>query len=165
MRLRVFAITCLLGAPVFAGGAWLSFADPKSSTDPLAAGALTTVKLVSPAGKTLDTVEISGTADGLVDGERVSVPIGIEKLSTPGLRAIRWRPASQGQWVLAFNVRIAPNGPGVVAVVKARSDGVKDQLVPLNLGLSWKSTLIESAFTSAKPLDAAVLPGGWRFPQ
>jgi|SRR5579862_2451501 len=165
MRLRALMIACLFGAPVFAGGAWLSFNDPKTSADPLAVGALTTVKLVVLSGEK-EFTEITGAAEGLVDGQRISIPLVLEKLSRPGSRSVCWKPPAAGQWVLAFAVRIGPKGnPGMAAVVKVNSDGVKRQLVLLNLGLSWTPLLIDSAFTGAVPTKAAVLRGAWRVPE
>jgi hypothetical protein len=155
---------CLFGAPVFAGGGWLSFNDPKTCADPLAAGAITTVKLVMLTGER-EFAGITGTAEGLVEGKRISTPLVLEKLSTPGARAIYWKPPVQGQWVLAFKIieGVGPQSAGnVVAVVKVNSDGVKTQTVPLYLGASWLPELVESAFSGLAP---ATFPGEWRVPE
>ena len=110
--------------------------DPSQAT-----GAPTTIRLARLDGKTLDTIEIAGTAEGLLDGRRVSLPLVIEKLDTPGVRAIRWERPNTGQCVLALSVYNGLTEWGSAAVVKVEPNGVKPQSVPFNLGASWMDAL------------------------
>jgi hypothetical protein len=167
MRLRIslvlFFLTCV---PLFGGGAWISFADPQAAGEPSATGAVTVIRVIRGDGKTLDTVEVAGTAEGLVDGRRVSLAIVTEKLSTPGVRAIRWERPTAGQWVLTFNIYNDPNELGLAAVVRVGPNGVKPQTVLLSLGSGWTDALIDNAFSGTQPYAVALLPrGAWRNPE
>jgi hypothetical protein len=70
----------------------------------------------------LDTAQISGTADGIVDGARVSAPVTLSAATSPGVYVVS--PAwSQGQgvWVVTLSATcgsaragaIVPIGPGI----------------------------------------------------
>lgn len=171
MRLRVLMAACLFGAPVFGGGAWLSFSDPAIAADPLAAGALTTFQLgLWQRGKT-EFTKLTVTAEGLVDGKRVSIPLTVEKLSAQAARAVFWKPPSEGTWALALEIHAEgfqnPNGREFVmaAAVKVGPDGVKEQLIPLNWSVGWLPDLIDSALTGSVPVLSPRNIYTWRVPE
>jgi hypothetical protein len=45
--------------------------------------------------------KVTGTAEGLVAGQRLSVPLTL-KATVEGVYAIEWQPPGEGTWVLAF---------------------------------------------------------------
>jgi hypothetical protein len=55
-------------------------------------------------GGRIRNARIIGTAEGLVDGHRVSQALILMSLSTPGLYAVRWKRPASGVWVLSFIV-------------------------------------------------------------
>jgi hypothetical protein len=104
--MKVLTITLQLAAfaaiagPSFAGGVFLSIGNPSAVGDPAAQGALATVRVLNDVGTSMQDVKIMGTAEGLVDGRRVTMPLRFDKLSVPGLSAIWWEQPKHGTWVL-----------------------------------------------------------------
>jgi hypothetical protein len=142
MRFARIAIFLVLPVRLFGGCAlFLDLGNPSAVNDSIARGALVTVRLfncfgISEEGRGIpfrrkDAV-LRGTAEGIVNGHRVSMPLRIVKLAVPGLSAIWWKQPTEGVWIL--NLLIADAGPyfiggkvqtllGVLVVV--RSDGVE----------------------------------------
>ncbi len=72
-----------------------------------------------------------GTAEGLVDGKRRSLPLSIQKTNTPGVFAVRADLPEQGTWIVA--VTIADGEATATALVTlSRSGEVRDVQVPSN---------------------------------
>jgi hypothetical protein len=69
------------------------------------------------------TVTISGTAEGIVNGRRESVPLRLVALETPGVYAIP-RVWEQGRWVLKLSGHCAERKTVAAAIVPLGSDGV-----------------------------------------
>ena len=56
MRFRgLLMIALLTFAPLFGGGAWISFINAQAIRDPFASGAITIIRLIRLDGKTLDS--------------------------------------------------------------------------------------------------------------
>lgn len=118
-RIPHVVILMALGAPVFAGcGLYLDFGNPAASSDLAARGAFATVRLFNCFGESREgptvkginvpfpkaTATMSGTAEGIVSGHRVSVPLKIVKLANPGMSAVWWDAPKEGAWVLRLLV-------------------------------------------------------------
>jgi len=105
-------------SPALAGGFQLSVETPAASADPQ----LTNVVLIArtygchqPAD-----AKLSASAEGLIDGERRSLPLELRSIAS-GVFAIRQQWPSEGKWVLALTgsyngmtssvlVELGPNG-------------------------------------------------------
>jgi len=136
LQLAAFAA---IAAPSFAGGVFLSLGNPKAVSDPGAKDAIATVRVLNDVGAIMQNVKITGTAEGLVDGRRVTMPLRFEKLSMPGLSAIWWEQPKHGTWVLNISasddscVRCGVDGYVhlfTFDVIPVRSDGVRPQVKP-----------------------------------
>lgn len=104
LRPRTLILWAVLGAPLLCGAdCTLDFGNPAAQKEPAAAGALTTVRILDKDGRVQDW-PLTGTAEGLVNGQRVSMPLEIVKLPGPGLRAVKWSKPSDGVWVLSLRV-------------------------------------------------------------
>jgi hypothetical protein len=142
MRFSRFAILIVLSARLFGGcGLFLDLGNPSAASDPVAHGAFVTVRLFNCFGASREgskapfpreTAVVSGTAEGIVNGHRVSAPLRIVKLGTPGLSAVWWEQPREGVWVLSF--LIADAGPYFIggklqtvlgALVAVRRSGVE----------------------------------------
>ena len=115
----VWAVLVLLAAPLMGGcGLFLEVGNPEATGDPRTREAFTTVRLFNCFGEspgsstarypTLSTT-VNGTAEGLVFGERTSVPLRIVKLAAPGVFAVHWEMPGDGVWLL--NLQINDAGP------------------------------------------------------
>jgi hypothetical protein len=47
--------------------------------------------------------DITGTAEGLVNGKRQSVRLDIKRLPQAGMYAVRWQKPAQGEWALVIS--------------------------------------------------------------
>lgn len=120
IRFRFSLITALslgLASMASAGGFWISIQNPSTVHDAAAKNAVVLVRADgchNPAD-----AAITGTAEGLVNGVRRSIPLKLEPVSQPGTFAVAPQWPSDGVWVLKFNanylgrdagalVRIAP---------------------------------------------------------
>jgi hypothetical protein len=138
LSLRLAAVAAI-ATPSFAGGVFLSIGNPIAVSDPAAQGALATVRVLDCVGKNWQDVKIMGTAEGLVDGRRVTMPLRFEKLSVPGLSAIWWEQPKHGVWVLNISasddscVRCGVDGYVhlfTFDAIPVRSDAVRPQIKP-----------------------------------
>jgi hypothetical protein len=46
--------------------------------------------------------ELTGTAEGIVNGRRQTMPIDIRRLTQTGMYAVRWQKPAQGTWMLVI---------------------------------------------------------------
>lgn len=85
---------------LMAGGFYLESGNPQANQEAQKANAVLIVRAVgchNPAD-----AQVTGTAIGVVDGERRSIPLKLTKLSTPGAYAIAAQWPAQGRWALEF---------------------------------------------------------------
>ncbi len=104
----------LFAAPLFGGcGLYLDLGNPQASGDPAASNAFITMRVFNcigamEAGNEISYpapgLAISVTAEGLVEGHRLSVPLRVRKLREPGLSALYWARPEAGSWALNVTV-------------------------------------------------------------
>jgi hypothetical protein len=99
--LYVSAASLLLAGAAAAGPPWISIEYPANPHDPIARGAFMTVRTYHHGD--LIGYELSGTAEGLVNGQRRSMRLDIRRMSQPGTYAVHWRKPAQGNWVLVVS--------------------------------------------------------------
>ena len=103
-----------------AGGFWLETGNPQASPEARAANAVLVIRAIgchNPA-----EADVTGTAIGIVDGKRVSKPLKLVKLSTPGAYAVARQWPAEGPWALQF---VATTGDLVTsAIMPANGDDV-----------------------------------------
>jgi len=105
------------GQWALAGGFFLTLGNPVAANAPQAKGA---VLVVRPDGcHEPAKARITGTAEGLVNGARRSVPLKLIALPTPGVYAVNREWPAEGVWVVnltgvnlgATTSAIVPIGP------------------------------------------------------
>ena len=103
--IRKLAIATILSAVVvttaIAGPPWIAIEYPVNPHDPNTRGAFCTVRTYHHGD--LMSYEISGTAEGLVNGKRESVRLDIRRLPQAGMYAVRWQKPAQGNWALVIS--------------------------------------------------------------
>ena len=84
-----------------AGGFWISIQNPSTVKDAVARNAVVLIRADgchNPADAT-----VTGSAEGLVNGVRRSIPLKLEPVSQPGTYAVAPQWPADGVWVLKFN--------------------------------------------------------------
>ena len=125
MRLLLFLSVVGLATPLFGGcGMFMDLGSPLAASDPAAHAAFVTVRIfncfgaagmpsIGPRGEKIDqegaypreNAVVTVTAEGLVDGRRISLPLRVVKLTIPGLSAVYWeKKPGKGTWVLNFSI-------------------------------------------------------------
>ena len=112
--------TLVLAAQLAAGGFWAVLGNPDASTEARSMHAVVTVKLVGCHQP--ENVKIAGTAIGIVDGRRQSIPLKFTRLSEPGMYALTRQWPGEGKWVIQI---VATRDTAVTStLVGAGPDGV-----------------------------------------
>jgi hypothetical protein len=106
---------------------WLSIESPVNPFDPTARGAAFLVHAVFREGQA-QLSDISGTAEGLVDGSRRSIALRFDTTGRPGVFAVRRQWPSDGTWLL----RIALQHTTAIVTLD-RSGNVASVRVPTEL--------------------------------
>lgn len=136
--LRRFALVAGLSLAVsgsaLSGPPWIAVEYPVNPHDPATRGAFMTIRTYHHGD--LIGYELTGTAEGLVGGRRQSTKLNIQRLSRPGVYAVRWQKPAEGNWVLmitstrdgnhAASVMVSVDGRGRVASVTVPSDPIEN---------------------------------------
>jgi hypothetical protein len=100
-------------APLVAGPPWISIEYPVNPFDRTTRGAHLLVHAYyhgTPVG-----YPVSGTAEGMVDGERRTITLRFETTSRTGVYALRKQWPSEGTWTLVITVTQGDHDRGGVA--------------------------------------------------
>lgn len=125
------AFVLTLAATALAGPPWVSIELPANPYDRLTRGAIALVRTYHH-GVPMQ-IQARGTAEGLVDGERVSLPLELVATSAAGVYALRGAIPDDGSWVLV--VRAGDENYPVTAIVDLGPGGaVRAVEVPLRGG-------------------------------
>lgn len=108
-------------APVLAGMPVLMIGNPEASAQARSIHAVLTVK---PGGCLApDSTTVTGTAAGIVNGKRRSIPLKLTPLPEAGLYAVTLQWPAEGKWVLQFTATDGTRTAG--ALVPAGPNGVE----------------------------------------
>jgi hypothetical protein len=110
----------VLTSPAFAGPPWISVELPVNPYGEGTRGALCLIHVYHHGD--IAYYPITGTAEGLVNGQRQSAKVDIRETSMPGVYAVRYQAPAQGTWMLA------------VSIGKGKDMGEATALITLNGG-------------------------------
>ncbi len=96
----ITALTLVASAIAIAGPPWIAIEYPANPHDPGTHGALLTVRTYHHSE--LMSYQLSGTAEGIVNGRRQTMPLDIRRLTQAGMYAVRFQKPAQGNWVLVI---------------------------------------------------------------
>jgi hypothetical protein len=135
--LRSFALITALTLSAFstalAGPPWIAIEYPANPFDRASRDAFLTVRTYHHGDLMARTV--TGTAEGVVNGRRQSMPLDIRPGSQAGMYVVRWQRPASGRWVLVINsgnqgivdatavVEISPTGTVASISVPTRAIG------------------------------------------
>ena len=111
-------LSLTLASPAFAGPPWVSIELPANPLNPTTRGMYLLVRTYHHGTGVQSPV--TGTATGLIDGARRSLPLTFERTNIPGVMALRQTWPAGGVWVLAIGVG---DHEGPTALVSIRADG------------------------------------------
>jgi hypothetical protein len=115
MLLRFGIAACAAAALVFAEGFTFNLGSPVASQDYQAKGAafvFRTQGCAEPAKS-----KISGTAEGLVKGERRSVALKVVAMTKPGVYAVYQNWPAEGEWVVNLKGTCADASAGAIVPI------------------------------------------------
>ncbi|HEX6574159.1 MAG TPA: hypothetical protein VF042_04240 [Gemmatimonadaceae bacterium] len=95
------ALSAIAITTAIAGPPWIAVEYPANPHDPNTRGAFCTVRTYHHGD--LMAYDITGTAEGLVNGKRESVRLDIRRLPQAGMYAVRWTKPAQGNWALVIS--------------------------------------------------------------
>jgi hypothetical protein len=95
-------LSLVAAAPAHAGPPWISAEFPANPHEAVTRGAFLLVHTYHHG--TPSEFGLTGTAEGLVNGRRQTMPLEIVPTGKPGVFAVRFKPQGSGAWVLAFKL-------------------------------------------------------------
>ena len=95
---KTIVIAMTLASQMIGGGFWLQLGNPEASAEARQANAVVTIKATGchdPAA-----AKVTATAIGMVDGQRRTIALKLDKLSEPGAYALSQQWPKEGRWVI-----------------------------------------------------------------
>ncbi len=130
----VSVLTMVVSAVAIAGPPWIAIEYPVNPHVAGTRGALLTVRTYHHGA--LMSYDVTGTAEGIIDGRRQSMPLDIRRLTQTGMYAVRWQKPAQGTWVLVITSKqngshaatalVTIDAQGQVAEVSVPSDLIEN---------------------------------------
>jgi len=128
LALALLASLSLPATLVAKGPPWISIELPANPWDPETRNAFLVVHAFHHG--TPLPLPLTGTAEGMVDGKRRSVPLSFEKTSRQGAFAVRNTWGNTGRWVLVITVTQGDRDDIAQAVVRIDNGQVLGVQVP-----------------------------------
>ena len=122
------ALTLTVSTVAVAGPPWIAIEYPANPHDPGTRGALLTVRTYHHGE--LMSYDLSGTAEGIVNGQRQSMPLDIRRLPQAGVYAVRWQKPAQGNWMLVITSKQNGSHAATALVTIDSRGGVASVSVP-----------------------------------
>lgn len=114
-------------APAHAGPPWIGIEIPANPLHESSRGALLLVHAYHHG--TAISFPVTGTAEGLVGGQRRSVKLAFTRAVWDGVYALRYDVPSEGVWILVINVAQSEQA-GATAIVRIKDGEVVGVRVP-----------------------------------
>jgi len=119
------------------GPPWISIESPANPFNKETKGALLVVRVYHHGEASF--YPVTGTAEGLVAGQRQTIKLEFTGTSTPGMYALKFKKPAEGNWILVISAGSDPDKHGLVtALVSLGSDGaVASVQVPTRQEGQW----------------------------
>ena len=99
--LKPVAIAFTIAVPLFAGGLMLQIGNPAANPEALAKKAVLVARITACGSP--EKAKLAASAEGIVDGDRRSIPLDVIPLSTAGTFAITRQWPQQGTWAVKLS--------------------------------------------------------------
>ena len=118
------AVLVLTGAAIaVAGPPWISLEYPPNRLEPETRGALALVRIYHH--EHLGQFPVEGTAEGIMNGDRISLPLRFTSVGNQGAWAVWAKIPEEGNWVLAIHGTDGTSG-AEVSILAALAGGNKE---------------------------------------
>ncbi len=138
-RMRSFGVatvlSALLAAPALAGPPWISIELPANPYDQATRGAFLLVHAFhhgQPVGYLL-----TGTAEGIVNGERRSIKLEFSETTRDGVYALKRMWPSDGVWTLVIKANQGPDDAATAVIELGAQGEVASIRVPVMQRGQW----------------------------
>lgn len=149
----VAAVLALAATPLVAGPPWMSIEFPANPHDASTREAYLVVNTYHHGTPT--QFQLTGNAEGIVKGERRTIPLRFTAASRTGSHALRRQWPTEGRWVLHITLR-ERDEVGAAALVVLGADGTPARVtVPTRRDGPWTVPTAVSAAELAAALQAA----------
>ena len=145
----VTALSLCAFSTALAGPPWIAIEYPANPFDRTSRDAFLTVRTYHHGEMTAKTV--TGSAEGVVNGKRQSMPLDIRAGSQPGMYVVRWQKPASGRWVLVINSGYQ-GVTDATAVVEISATGTV-------ASVSVPTRAIGNGWISPRPVAAAEIDG------
>lgn len=141
----------LVAAPLLAGPPWISIEVPPNPFDAASRGAYLLVHAYHH-GAPMRTTMV-GSAEGLVRGERRTVPLTFAATSHTGVYALRKQWPSDGTWLLVITTRDEHGGASATALVGLSAGG---EVASVRVPAETRDGYLVPRVVAAAEIDAAL---------
>jgi hypothetical protein len=133
-----------VAAPIFAGALTLQAEDPKANPEAVAKNAVVAVH--TTACNSPEKTVITASAEGIVNGKRVTMPLTVIRLSQPGAFAVKQEWPSGGTWAVTM-----------IATNPDYKNYATSVVVPADAGAkSWAKAKVFYHAPSAQEIDSVL---------
>lgn len=122
------ALTLTLAAAAFAGPPWISIELPANPHHATTRDATMLVRTYHHSSAL--NAELTGTAEGIVDGRRVSLPLELRRTNQPGVYAVTTPLPKGGMWIIAVTVNESEHSSATALVTVDPRGRIVDIDVP-----------------------------------
>lgn len=123
-------LSAVVATAAIAGPPWIAIEYPSNPHDPATRDALLTVRTYHHGE--LMSYQLTGTAEGIVNGRRQTMPLDIRRLPQAGVYAVRWQKPAQGNWMLVITSSQGGSHAATALVTIDSRGGVASVSVPFD---------------------------------
>lgn len=117
----VAALSTALATPARAGGPWISIETPVNPFNSALSKAYCLVRVYHHGNPAY--YPVTATAEGMVNGERKTIPLTLTETGSPGLYGVNFTPEKEGTWILVMSVGEKKEFQNVTVVVGVGRNG------------------------------------------
>lgn len=128
-------ITVVAAGPALAGPPWISIEYPSNPFDAATRSALFVVHTYHH--QTATSYRVTATADGIVDGKRVSVPLQVSTTSRTGVWAVSGTLPAKGSFVVTATLDDGPEKTHASVLVGLANGRLLSAMVPHDRREGW----------------------------
>jgi hypothetical protein len=117
----IVALSTAISTPAFAGGPWISIETPVNPMNSAMRGAYCIVRVYHHGNAAY--YPVTATAEGMVNGQRRTIPLKLTETDSPGVYAVNYTPEKEGTWILVMSAGEKKEHQSVTVVVGVGKDG------------------------------------------
>jgi hypothetical protein len=117
----IAALSTAITTPALAGGPWISIETPVNPFNSALSKAYCLVRVYHHGNPAY--YPVTATAEGMVNGERKTIPLTLTEAGSPGLYGVNFTPEKEGTWILVMTVGEKKEYQNVTVVVGVGKNG------------------------------------------